>query len=183
MIFDIGTGILAAVFTSWVFGVELSTALTLGGIIFALLPDSDVLWGAFLQKRGRWWERGIWGHREFTHYPLIHIVVAAVLYFLTGGVWAFLYVLCTFGHLLHDSIQDGWGIKWLWPLRAEPYELYIRRYGRNDWLVKKDWKLQGEYLGGRTHIDWLKKEYLGRVLKWEVAALIVAGLMLYLYVK
>lgn len=182
MILDVSVGIISAALTSWFFGIPLSLTLVILGIFFALLPDIDVTWGLFIRNK-RWWEKGMWGHREFTHYPIAHIIMSVLVYIAAGGMWAFLYIICVFAHLIHDSIQDGWGIKWLWPINKAPYELYIRRYGRHDWFVKKDWQLQGEYLGKRSQADWIIKEYLGRVLKWEVLALVSSLIALYFYAK
>lgn len=182
MILDVSIGIIWSVVASSLFDVSLSVLLIFSGIFFALLPDIDVAWGLFIRNK-RWWEKGIWGHREFTHYPITHILLSVFVYFVAGQMWTFLYLICVFSHLIHDSIQDGWGIKWLWPIKKSPYELYIRRHGRNDWFVKKDWQLQGQYLGNRTLLDWLQKEYIARILKWEVVVLLIVSFLACMYAK
>lgn len=177
MILDIGLGILAAISTSFLFNSDLTAQFVIFGIIFALLPDIDVLWGALMQKR-RWWQRGMWSHREFTHYPLIHMSVSVILYFLVGGVWALLYLLCIFSHLIHDSVADGWGVKWLWPFNKKAYRFFYK----GKVASSADWNEVGHgHTGDWT--SWIKDMYVRKYLPYEIVVLLASLLILFVYAK
>ncbi|HVR62420.1 MAG TPA: metal-dependent hydrolase [Polyangia bacterium] len=96
------------------------------GIGLAWLPDVDVLWLALGAP-----DRGLLGHRGFTHTPLFALAVGALV-----GVWlwargrgrpvtlAVLAALLVGTHGILDGIaQDGRGILFFWPLSAERFHL------------------------------------------------------------
>jgi len=176
MILDIALGILEAIFVNAFFDVDFSLKLVFFGIIFALLPDIDVSWG-WLLKEKQWWRRGVWGHREFTHYPLTHVLVTLIIYQVFGGSWTLLYLLGTLGHLIHDSV-DGWGIKWLWPFTKHPYRFFYR----GAIISKADWKEVGHGHTGDVK-SWLKDIYLRKYLPYEILALLIVMVFLYFYAK
>jgi inner membrane protein len=95
-------------------------------VALAWLPDADVLWLALGAP-----DRGILGHRGFTHTPLFAVAVglAIALYWsargrprsIRIGVLATLLVL---SHGLLDGIaQEGRGVMFLWPLSTDRFHL------------------------------------------------------------
>ena len=95
-------------------------------VALAWLPDVDVLW-VFLGAP----DRGLLGHRGFTHTPLFALVVG-----LAVGAWCRLRrrpgalglglaaFLLVFSHGILDGIaQEGRGILYLWPFSIERFHL------------------------------------------------------------
>lgn len=181
MILDIGMGILLAVFTSWTFDTELTTTIVVCGIVFALVPDVDVLWGWV--KPNKWWKRGKWGHREVSHYPFFLIPVGIVIWVVWGGMWAFLYFLGVAWHLLHDSF-DIIGVKLFWPFSSLNYSFHPR-------IAEKNINIRCESLAERTRhwsdgattADWIKSVYVRKFLPFELLMLLFATVILCLYVR
>jgi membrane-bound metal-dependent hydrolase YbcI (DUF457 family) len=123
MILDLAAGILLSILTSALFSEPLTLLLLAAGIFFAVLPDLDVLWSR-ARPGENWWDKGVWSHREFTHYPALYVVATIVLA-LVSPVYAFMLGLGGLYHLLHDSYGTGWGIKWLWPFSENRYTFYL----------------------------------------------------------
>jgi membrane-bound metal-dependent hydrolase YbcI (DUF457 family) len=177
MFLDIAVGIVSAIAVSGIFDVALTVKLLLFGIGFALLPDIDALWGWL--RPGFWWNKGKWGHRELTHYPLVQLVASIIVFLAFGKVWGLLYFFGVFAHLIHDSI-DAWGIKWLWPFSDEVYSLlYSKERG---FKVSKD-KLSTRSQGWETKFfwTWMRTHYIKKVLPFEIVALVLALIVLWIY--
>jgi inner membrane protein len=95
-------------------------------VALAWLPDADVLWLSLGVP-----DRGIFGHRGFTHTPVfalgVGLVVALVLWarrkpeFVRLGLFAASLVLSH--SILDASAQDGRGMLFFWPLSAERFHL------------------------------------------------------------
>jgi membrane-bound metal-dependent hydrolase YbcI (DUF457 family) len=62
---DIGIGIILSIVLTQLFGVDLNAYYIIAGIIFALLPDIDML--IYIIP---WFKKIFQGHREWTHQPL-----------------------------------------------------------------------------------------------------------------
>lgn len=120
MFADIGLGIIAAIVTSFLFEVDLSSGFVFGGVIFTLLPDIDALTSLLKKKTFLILHE----HRQFPHKPLVMILLAVTIAFLFGPHWAFLVGLSLFLHLLHDSIGIGWGVQWLWPFSKDYFSFF-----------------------------------------------------------
>jgi hypothetical protein len=103
---DIGVGIILSLGAAQGFGVEATPMFMTTGILFALLPDIDIL--------PIFW-RTSYDHRSYPHYPIVHVPIAIGIYMLFGPVFTTLYVLCLLAHFIHDTVGLGWGIAWLWP--------------------------------------------------------------------
>lgn len=116
---DIGLGILFSVFFTQLFGVEQNAFYILGGILFALLPDIDML--SFVHP---WLKKFFKDHRDWTHEPWLYLIVSITLYFIAGPVWALLFFFGTFSHLIHDSLWIGPGIMWLTPFSKKRYKFF-----------------------------------------------------------
>lgn len=158
MFFDIGVGIFISLFASSLFETPLTPTLLALGVASALLPDIDMLWFGINRLRGSRAQ----DHRSFTHYPLLYIPVALLLYFLFGGLVALVVALGVLTHLIHDTIGLGWGIAWLAPFSYHKYRLWPVASGDGRWI--------------RTH--YLR---LGLVAYIEYGTLLVALTFLYLY--
>ncbi len=125
MFLDIGIGILVSILAGELFDVSLAPLLIGVGIIFALLPDLDIivdLTMRVLRKRKRL------DHREVWHYPLIFIPsVALLIYLVSSPIYVFMFVMITLLHFLHDSMGIGWGVYWLYPFSDKRYS-FIYQY-------------------------------------------------------
>ncbi len=116
---DIGIGIIFSILITHFFGVEINAFYILGGIIFVLLPDIDIL--SFVHP---WFKKIFQGHREWTHHPLKYLPIAVVLLFIAGPVWVLLFFLCIFFHFVHDSLWIGPGVAWLGPFSKKHYKFF-----------------------------------------------------------
>lgn len=160
MFLDIGIGILLSIWTSWFFHVDLMFTLILTGIIFALLPDIDFF--IELIKHGNVGGKVIREHRELTHFPIIYIPVAILVYVVFGAMWATLFSLAIFAHFLHDSVGIGWGIKWFWPFSKKAYKFFSEKDGRfsNRVIISWDPAELTEVAANHGDPNWIRNIYL-----------------------
>jgi hypothetical protein len=150
------------------------------GVLFALLPDID-----FLLTRIAPIRKVIGEHRSATHFPLLHLVVAAIMYILFGKLLATLYFLCTFYHLVHDTLFLGWGIKWLWPYSSKSLSIFHDKGGVITsevliWGPEDDRRIRNEYASP----NWIHDFYLRPgIIAFCEYGIFLAGLaaLLYLY--
>lgn len=119
MFADIGIGILISIFITWITGVELTPVILCLGIIFALLPDIDMLVFAFPKLK-----KIFGGHREITHYPVLYIPLFFIVWGFFGRMWALLFVGAIILHSVHDTLWIGHGVKWLWPFSHKSYQFF-----------------------------------------------------------
>lgn len=116
---DFGVGILIAahLWGHWLRQIPSFWNL-LGGGVFALLPDFDIVVPIL---RG---DIGFDHHQLWTHFPAFMIPIGGVLgYFLGGWRVALLGSICVTWHFIHDSPPLGGGIAWTWPLSREYFSL------------------------------------------------------------
>lgn len=158
---DIGIGILLSIFVTHLFGVDLTIYHIIGGILFALLPDIDMLIFVIpgLKKLFN-------GHREWTHHPLKYISLTILVFFVAGPVWALLFFLCILFHFIHDSLWIGNGIAWLGPYSKKRYKFF---------------NIEKPYTPGP--ITWIRDFYLRPtvVSVTELGIFIVSISVLYMY--
>ena len=177
MFFDIGAGILIAIFTSNYFGVHLGEALLMGGIVAALSPDFDFL--VYFFKNGI--TREDYNHRNLVHYPLLFLpIITYVAYVLGGNVWATLFFLGALSHFIHDSIAIGWGIKWLYPFSNKKFVfLYhhskIEKRGLRKLVFAFDNATLTKLVNEHGDDDWVKNIYY----KWHPIAIVEFGVFLF----
>jgi hypothetical protein len=135
MLLDIGTGILAAMFLSHVFGIPLSWTFILWGIIFNLLPDIDFF--IHFLKGGNW--KNGYHHRNYFHLPIIYILLGAIaISFIYKWSWSALFALTAFLHFIHDSFGPTLGVQWFWPFKKDHYALlYVYTPKHKEKLPKK----------------------------------------------
>src|SRR3989344_2773151 len=149
---DIGIGILGAIGISRSFGLPLTAELVVGGIIFALLADADLLWHLI---RGGTMKNGH-RHRDLLHYPILFIPVGCVAVYFVGGLpWAALFFTTSLAHFLHDSIGIGWGVAWLWPFNTHRYSFLYVFQPRH----RKPMPRQLVYVWPDHKIDELEREF------------------------
>lgn len=127
MLLDIKLGILWALLVSLVFGEPITWEWFGAGILFALLPDLD-FWIEYL-KRGTVGGKKIGAHRTLFHTPLPYIPLALLIGFFCGPAWAALFCLGVFGHLIHDLVGMGFGIRLFWPFSSNFHKLMSDREG------------------------------------------------------
>lgn len=108
---DIGLGILLSLGVAEYFGVEATPLLIAFGIACALLPDIDVITLPF----------GTWYHRTFTHYPIIYLPLVVLAYIFLNPLYATIFTLAVYAHLIHDTFGIGWGVAWLWPFSERKF--------------------------------------------------------------
>jgi hypothetical protein len=123
MFFDIGIGILLAIFGTSVLGLSWNGLFISMCIVFALVPDIDML--SLASKK---LDRFFGGHRGWMHYPVIHILPLILIGLLFGWQWGILFGLGVFIHLIHDTFWIGSGIKWLWPYSKKSYTYFSQEY-------------------------------------------------------
>jgi hypothetical protein len=149
---DIGVGALFSLLVSHLFGFHATIFFVLLGILFVLLPDVDII--------PIFW-RTEYDHRSFTHYPVIYIPPALLLYVLGGPVYGTLFVLCIFAHFIHDTIGIGWGVAWLWPFSKRKF-LFPERSRRDQYGLFMTWLPEEEKgMAARWHDPhWIRTYYL-----------------------
>ena len=188
MFLDAGSGIFAAMLTSWVFGTPLSWMLIAVGVIFAFLPDIDYL--VHLGRGGT--SRNAYRHRDLFHYPLLFIPTGVIVFSFVGKEWALLFGVASFLHFLHDSIGIGWGVQWLYPFSKDHYTFFYRYQPRHKERLPRQFALV--LIWKHEEIDMLADKYGDEnwirniYLRWhpyaiaELLFFLVALAALYLFV-
>ena len=138
---DIGVGILLSIVVANWYQVSLSPFFVLLGILAALAPDLDIV--------PLFW-RTTYDHRSFPHYPIVQVVLTCMVYGLLGPMYATLYGLGVFIHLLHDSIGLGWGVMWFWPVSRRKFLFLpiarMKTYGYfMTWMREEERQLGADY--------------------------------------
>jgi hypothetical protein len=141
MFLDIGAGILLSIFVGNLFGIDINAGWVLLSIVFALLPDIDMI--SYLLKT-RILKMRVDDHRSFTHYPIAYIPLAIVIYFFMGVPVSVLFVFCVYFHFLHDTLWLGWGISWFWPITKRKYKMFPDQDGKITSRVLLSWKKEDE---------------------------------------
>lgn len=178
MFMDIGMGILIALGVASVFGVAPTPEVVIFGVLFALLPDID-----FFLTRIAAIRKVIGEHRSATHFPLVHLVVSMVMYIFFGKVFATLYFICTFYHLVHDTLFLGWGIKWLWPYSNKSLSIFHDKGGVITsevlvWGPEDDRRIRNEYASP----NWVRDFYLRPgIIAFPEYGIFLAGFAALLY--
>lgn len=149
---DIGVGILLSLIVSHIFGVEPTAVFVVCGVLFALLPDIDILPPL---------ARVSYDHRSFLHYPAVYVPFMVAIYFWAGPLWGTLFTLAIVLHFIHDTIGLGWGVAWLWPLTPRKF-LFPGEERKADFGFFMTWLPEQEpALGAKYHKpNWLQEYYL-----------------------
>ncbi len=174
---DIGVGILLSLGVAHYFGIHASLLFIGLGILFALLPDIDIL--------PFFWPTN-YNHRSFMHYPLLYIPIALLVFYFFGTIYSTLFVLGVFSHMVHDTIGIGWGIAWLAPF--SPRKFLFPEVGRRKqhgffmtWLPQEEKVMANQY----HDPTWVKTYYFtpNPIAYVEYGVLLVALGFLYMYLK
>ncbi len=120
MLLDIGVGILLGL---WLGPDSIRSTNVWFGIIFALLPDSDVLFYFALKKSKLLSFRS---HRELLHFPLLYLLVGVMLVAVLSPKWLPLFIAASTVHFIHDSVGIGWGIPLFYPLYNKYFKFFYQ---------------------------------------------------------
>ncbi len=181
---DIGVGILLALTGAKIFHAPLTWPLIVAGIIFALLPDFDVI-PEMIVRKGKLGGKEISWHRELFHFPLTYILPAILVFIFAGSFWGYLFTLGVFLHLLHDSVGMGWGIKWLWPFNKNSYKFFSNKENGMVTSFLIHWTPEELPIAVREHgdPDWIKHYYfqLNPIVVIEFLVFLLALVAIYLW--
>lgn len=172
---DIGVGILLSLGVAEYFGIEATPFLVAFGIACTLLPDIDVVTLPF----------GKWYHRTVTHYPIVYLPLAVLAYIFLDPVYATIFTLCVYAHLIHDTAGIGWwGIAWLWPFSKKRLLLFPEKERRENtgsvaWLSKETQAIPEQV----NNTKWIKHYYLqpNPIAYIEYGTLVIALVVLVAY--
>lgn len=176
---DIAIGILLALFVPPAFGAELSPFIFIFALASALLPDVDMVAYLLRAKKSH-------DHRSWTHYPALYLPLAILVYILGGPLYATIFALGVYLHLIHDTIGLGWGVAWAWPITLRRFR-FLSPTGSSSggWELYRSWLPQQEVAMAEVQHDpsWIKTYYLrpNAIGFIEYGVLIVALVALYLY--
>lgn len=152
MILDISVGLLLGVIVNF-FTVNNSLALIIFGGVFAIIADIDFI--IYLSKNNWKVDEFAHEHRDLLHNPIIFSFLGGVILFVfLGWSWGLLWVLATSYHFLHDTIESGWGIRWLYPFSKKYFTL--APYSPKS--VIEDKKEQRHIAAKYGNPNWLKEE-------------------------
>jgi hypothetical protein len=121
MLLDIIFGLIIAILSNFTFGTpESKAAALLFGVFCALAPDIDFIIYIFRNKFKI--DQFAHEHRDLLHKPLFFIAIGIPLFLISpemGMIW----IIGTLYHFIHDTIDGGWGIMWLYPFSRNYYTL------------------------------------------------------------
>lgn len=123
---DVCSGIVAVFIATTFTHGTFSVPLFIFGICAALLPDIDFVL-RFIHT-GRVLDNEAIFHRDYLHFPLVTLSVggATAIYFLGTG-WGITFILAFLAHYIHDSVDNGCGVPWLWPFSTLRYQFFPPR--------------------------------------------------------
>jgi hypothetical protein len=176
---DVGVGIFLGLFVPPLFGEPVTVWLIAVGIAAALLPDIDMV--PFVLKGQKTTD-----HRSWTHYPAVYIVLTAAAYVWVGPLYATLFALGVYLHLIHDTIGLGWGIAWLWPLSPRRFR-FLCPTGPDTgmWELYSSWLPAEQPAHEEAEYDshWVRNYYfrLNPIGVTEYGSLMVALTALYFF--
>ncbi len=180
MYIDIGFGLLIGLGIVF-FSGEQDFLLILFGALAALAPDVDFI--LYLIKRRFKIDQYAHEHRDLLHMPLLFSIGGGVLIFtLISQLYAIVWVLGTMWHFVHDTLDGGWGIRWLHPFYSGYFTLAT--YSPKNHIPTKT--EQREIATKHGNPNWLEQDYfrLNKKLVTEVTVLLAAiGATIYWWLK
>jgi len=175
---DISFGVLAAVGIEAWLGNGIGWFTILFGVLAAIAPDTDFIIHGL--KRGWRIDHFAHEHRDILHYPLYFSVLGGALISLLSLKLGFVWLVATLFHFVHDTLEGGWGIKWLYPLWDKYICLKLDSPRPRIIMNKQE---QWEIASRHGDTDWLKNRFRLRLkLGIEVLVLIVS-LLIVLFAK
>ncbi|CAN5751626.1 hypothetical protein BH11PAT2_BH11PAT2_01710 [soil metagenome] len=172
---DIGIGIVLSLGVAEIFHVPASALFILFGIGSALLPDIDIVTMLF----------GSWKHRTHTHYPIVYIPLAVLVFIFLGPAYGVLFMLGVYAHLIHDTFGIGWGIAWLWPFSQRKFLLFPDGARRKtlgtvaSWLPEEEPSLKATGSNSNWVRDFYFRPNLLAYIEYGTLFVALVGLFLY----
>ncbi len=124
MFLDFAFAILVSILANVFFDIPLASIIYFA-LFFSILPDLDfVIYKIFGIHQDKAYK-----HRDLFHYPLLYLPIGFFLLFLISKTLAFIFLVISVLHFLHDSIAYGRGIKWLFPFSKNSFA-FIYLYSR-----------------------------------------------------
>ena len=121
MLLDILFGLILGISMNFIIGTPDSMLPALFfGVFCSLFPDIDFI--VYLLRNRFKVDQLAHEHRDLLHKPIFFIIAGIALYFLSpeiGSIW----MIGNLYHFLHDTIEGGWGIMWLYPFSKKYYTL------------------------------------------------------------
>lgn len=153
MLIDLSLGILAGILTNLVFGgSDNSVLIVIFGALAAIATYLDIIIYKFWY--GHRLDHFAHEHRDIAHYPVIICGLGSVIIAIFSVEFGLTWFLATLFHFVHNTLERGWGIKWLYPFwnkyitlkqdgprpkiimtKKEQQEI-AAQYGDPDWMVK-----------------------------------------------
>ncbi len=176
MYIDIAVGLLIG----WVVAVltgEQTLGLMLFGLVATLSPDLDFLiWLA----RNKWQiNQYAHEHRDLFHLPLIVGLGGALLIALFSPVYAAVWFLGMMAHFIHDTLDGGFGIKWLHPFYHGYFTL--ASYSPKRHFRTKEEQHAAAAIHGNP--NWLEEQYFRinpkLLFEYGLLGIVLLGLLLW----
>lgn len=148
MFFDIGVGLLFGVLMNILLGGS-PWFVILFGAITMIMPDLDFL--IYLYKNNWKTDQFAHEHRDLFHNPILFSGGGALILLAFGWRWSLIWLIGTVLHFIHDTLQSGFGIRWLYPFYGGYFTLVsycpqkhirtkteqrrlVAKYGNPNWL-------------------------------------------------
>jgi membrane-bound metal-dependent hydrolase YbcI (DUF457 family) len=186
MFLDFAIGILISIVFHSYTGLKISYLLFYS-LLFAVLPDLDFV----IYKTLKIEPHRVYKHRNLFHYLLIYLPLGFAIIYLFNQTIAYLFVLASLFHFMHDSIAYGRGVRWLFPFSKNAYA-FIYMYSR----TKKGGLWQKMFVFNKDNLnqfdcehadkDWVKKIYysfpqIHPIAIIEYSAFLISIIMLIIY--
>jgi hypothetical protein len=92
-------------------------------VVLSVLPDLDGIM-SFAFKKMRPGKQRLNHHSFPTHTPIFYLFLSIMAWVYVNAMFAVLFFILTFTHLLLDTWGTDDGIMWLWPLNNKQYSIY-----------------------------------------------------------
>lgn len=156
MLIDLSLGILAGIITNLVFGIsDYSVLIIVFGALAAIATDLDAIIYKFWY--GRNFDQFAHEHRDIFHYPVIICGLGSIVMASINVALGLAWFSATLFHFIHDTLEGGWGVQWLYPfwnkyitlkqdeptpqkiMTKEEQREIASQYGNPDWMAES-WK-------------------------------------------
>ena len=165
---DWANGLFAVLLTSYLLGIEPLWWYFLIGVLLSHLPDVDALPELLKRKKVSASSEHPVDHRAGLHFPLIFVMISAVVaYYL--GYWGYVLFFSILFHYGNDFYGTGWGLRLFWPISMRSYKLLGRRVNRMKHILIEsgDWDtLTLDEKKLRLIVSWSNEELSGYIKKW-----------------